>query len=173
VTLERVGADNVTVLQSDTAAAGFSAAAIAWENRVGGTVTTQLLRVRAGSCAGPCAAGDTYRLRVHETSGAASRFNNSGSQVTILILQNTGDTPVAGHADFWSPAGVRRATVAWTAAARGTSVLNTSTVPGLDGASGSVTVTSDAPYGSLAGKAVVVEPATGFSFDTPVIPRTR
>jgi len=34
-------------------------------------------------------------------------------------------------------------------------------------------VTSDAPYGTLVGKAVAVEPATGFTFDTPMRARPR
>ena len=44
-------------------------------------------------------------------------------------------------------------------------VLNTSVpYPG----TGALTVTHDGPYGSLVGKAVALEPATGFSFDTPM-----
>ena len=56
-------------------------------------------------------------------------------------------------------------------APRGTFVLNTSAVA--PGVSGSLTVSHDAPYGALAGKAVAVEPATGFTFDTPLLPRRR
>lgn len=43
----------------------------------------------------------------------------------------------------------------------------------LPGYSGSITVTHDAPYGGLAGKCVTLEPATGFSFDTPLTARPR
>ena len=57
--------------------------------------------------------------------------------------------------------------------ARGLQTLNTSTVPELAGRSGSITLTSDAPYGTLAGKAVALEPATGFSFDDVMRPRPR
>jgi hypothetical protein len=32
-------------------------------------------------------------------------------------------------------------------------------------------VTHDGPFGGLAGKAVALEAATGFSFDTPLEPR--
>jgi hypothetical protein len=32
---------------------------------------------------------------------------------------------------------------------------------------------NNGPYGSLTGKAVALEPATGFSFDTPLTPRAR
>jgi hypothetical protein len=34
-----------------------------------------------------------------------------------------------------------------------------------------MTLSHDGPYGSLAGKAVAVEPATGFTFDTALAPR--
>ena len=52
-------------------------------------------------------------------------------------------------------------------------MLSAATVPGLQGRSGSITVTSDARYGVLAGKAVSLESATGFSFDSPMAARPR
>ena len=51
--------------------------------------------------------------------------------------------------------------------------METATVPGLAGASGSITIANDAPYGALAGKAVSLEPSAGFSFDTRMDPRPR
>ena len=54
-------------------------------------------------------------------------------------------------------------------AAKNTFVLNTSTV--VSGIGGTVTFSNDAPFGALAGKAVAVEPGTGFTFDTAMIPR--
>jgi hypothetical protein len=51
-------------------------------------------------------------------------------------------------------------------------VLNTSTVSGVAGQSGSMTVAHDGPFGALSGKAVAVEPATGFTFDTPLAARS-
>ena len=50
-------------------------------------------------------------------------------------------------------------------------VLNTATLAG--GLSGSATVMHDGPYGGLVGKAVALEPATGFSFDSPLASRPR
>lgn len=38
---------------------------------------------------------------------------------------------------------------------------------------GTITVGHDARYGDLAGKTVALEPATGFSFDTQMVPRPR
>jgi hypothetical protein len=37
--------------------------------------------------------------------------------------------------------------------------------------SGSITLSHDGRYGELAGKAIALEPATGFSFDTPLLHR--
>ena len=36
-----------------------------------------------------------------------------------------------------------------------------------------MTLTHDGGYGALSGKAVALEPATGFSFDSPMTPRGR
>ena len=52
-------------------------------------------------------------------------------------------------------------------------VLDTSTVPGAQGQSGSVTIGHDARYGDLSGKAVAVAPAEGWAFDTPMVYRPR
>jgi hypothetical protein len=41
------------------------------------------------------------------------------------------------------------------------------------GTFGSLTVTHGGPYGALVGKAVSLEPGTGFSFDTPLTYRPR
>jgi hypothetical protein len=45
-------------------------------------------------------------------------------------------------------------------------VLSLPGVLGLAGQSGSITITHDGRYGDLSGKAVTLEPATGYSFDT-------
>ena len=43
----------------------------------------------------------------------------------------------------------------------------------LAGQSGSITVVHDGKFGALSGKAIGLEPATGFTFDTPLLPRPR
>ena len=47
-------------------------------------------------------------------------------------------------------------------------LVSTATVAALSGQSGSVTVAHDGPFGAIAGKAVALEPATGFAFDSPM-----
>jgi hypothetical protein len=51
--------------------------------------------------------------------------------------------------------------------------LNTASVPALAGRAGSITVSNDGRYGDLSGKAIALEPATGFGFDTPMQPLPR
>jgi hypothetical protein len=72
---------------------------------------------------------------------------------------------------FWDAAGGALANVAVSLVPRQTFVLKTATAA--PGASGTITVTHDAGYGRLTGKAVALEPATGFSFDSPMAPRAR
>jgi hypothetical protein len=49
-------------------------------------------------------------------------------------------------------------------------VLVTSTVAP---SSGAMTIVHDGRYGDLSGKTVALEPSTGFSFDSPMIPRVH
>jgi hypothetical protein len=92
----------------------------------------------------------------------------------VVVIQNAGSNSVSGTVRFWSASGTQLAAVPFVSLApRGVYALITPTVPSLAGAAGSITVTSDAPYGTLAGKVVSVEPATGFAFDTPMRSRPR
>ena len=71
------------------------------------------------------------------------------------------------------PAILRWVFQAVTLGPRTSLLLNTAIVPGLDGLAGSITVSHDGGYGVLAGKAVSLEPATGYSFDSPLVSRPR
>ena len=44
---------------------------------------------------------------------------------------------------------------------------------GVAGQGGTITVSHDGRYGDLAGKTVALEPSTGFSFDSPMLPVPR
>jgi hypothetical protein len=55
--------------------------------------------------------------------------------------------------------------------ARQSLILSTASVSGVSGQSGSITIVNDGRYGDLVGKAVSLESATGFSFDTPLVVR--
>jgi hypothetical protein len=51
--------------------------------------------------------------------------------------------------------------------------VSTATISELAGQTGSITISHNGRYGELVGKGVSLEPSTGFSFDTPLIPRPR
>jgi hypothetical protein len=164
VTIERFDQGGSTLAQTSIAIGVGYSQSLSWDNA---TAVAEALRVQSTNCSGsPCDTNDQYRIRFYDTTCAVARFNNSASQVTNLVLQNTTSGTVAGHYYLWNAAGVLQnpASNTFNLAANATFVRNTS----LDapGASGSITVTNDSGYGSLSGKAVAVEPATGFTFDT-------
>ncbi len=173
LTLDRVGPDSTTVLTSSVPVGTGSARSLRWQNTTSTAVTTEQIRVAAPACGTACGTDDVYRLRTYETTGAIPRFNNNGSQSTGVVLQNAGASAVQGRLYFWSAQGSLLFSSPFALAAKGTHVLATFNVPELQGQSGSITVASDAAYGALTGKAVSVEPASGLSFDAPMILRSR
>jgi hypothetical protein len=169
--LERLAADNVTVLQTGTSATGGSSVSLRWSNDTAFPVVNQHLSVRSGGCGPACDASAVYRIRAYETTARVARFNNSATQVTVLLLENTGRSPAQGTLWFWDGSGALVGSQAFNLGPQESMALNTASVAGTSG--GSITLTSDGPYGALAGKAVAVEPATGFTFDTPLTFRPR
>jgi hypothetical protein len=169
--LELLAADGVTVLQSSRPVGTGSARTLRFMNTTASPVGDQWVRVKSAGCASDCGTDDTYRIRAWETSGRLARFNNSGSQITILLLQNPTTETIAGTVYFWSAAGTLAGEAPVSLGAHQLMVLNTATVA--PGQSGSVTVAHDGPFGGLVGKTVALEPATGFSFDSPMTPRLR
>jgi hypothetical protein len=171
--LDRLAADGNTPLQSSIGAGTGRARQLRWLNDAGTPVTGEYVRVRAGACTTGCTAGDGYRLRAYDTTYHIPRFNNSGSQVTVLLLQNPTTRAVNVRARFWSAAGALLHTQGALLAPRTSYTLLTWNVAALAGQSGSVTVASDAGYAELTGKTVSVEPASGLAFDTPMEARPR
>jgi uncharacterized repeat protein (TIGR01451 family) len=169
--LARVAADGSTALQTGTALGSGAAVRLGWINTGAVPSLTQLVRVRSGGCRAGCAADDVYRLRAYETTVRVPRFNNVGGQVTVLVLQNPSDRPIGGRAWFWSASGVLAGSVSVSLGTRETMVLDTTAVA--PGTAGSISIGHDGGYGAVRGKAVALEPATGFSFDTPLEARPR
>ena len=170
--LDLVASDGTTVVLSSTPAGAGSSRSLRFENATATAIDDQWVRLQSAGCTF-CEAEDVYRLRAFDTTYRIARFNNSATQITVLVVQNPTDLPVAGHAQFWNAAGTPLASQPFSMAPRGAFVLNASTLSALSGQSGSVTLSHDAPYGALYGKAVAVEPATGFTFDTPMLARER
>jgi hypothetical protein len=140
-------------------------------NTSASTVTNQFVRVGPANCGTACTASDVYHIRMMETTIAVPRFNNAGSQVTVLIMQNASENPMRAWVFFWSTSGTQLDNFTLVAAAKSVTVLNLTTHPALVGVSGHITIAHDAPYGQLNVKTVALEPSTGFSFDTPGVYR--
>jgi hypothetical protein len=171
--LQRLAADQSTILQASEPVGTGTSQSLRWQNTSASAVLNQPIRVRSSRCSSDCGPGDAYRIRSWDTTYPVPRFNNGGSQLTVLVLQNATARAVSGRAYFWSTGGALLASHAFALDPRATLTLNTSTVPGLAGQAGSATIAHDGGYGALAGKAVALEPATGYSFDSLLAPRPR
>lgn len=171
--LDRVAADGTTVLQSSAPVGTGHSRQLRFLNDTGAAQQAQFIRVQAASCPTGCTAADGYRLRAHETTYTIPRFNNSATQGTVVVVHNPTSRTVALRLRFWSAAGTLLFTQSQSVAPRGVYALPTNAIGALAGQSGSVTIANDAGYGELDGKAVALEPATGYSFDSPMVARPR
>jgi hypothetical protein len=129
--------------------------------------------VRSAGCGTDCGPDDVYRIRAYETTYSVPRFNNAGSQLTVLVLQNPTDSTISGDVYFQDTLGAVVAVQGFTLMPKQALVLNTATVPGANGVGGAITIAHDGRYGDLAGKTVALEPATGFSFDSALEVRPK
>jgi uncharacterized repeat protein (TIGR01451 family) len=166
--LERMAPDGTVLQASVPVGVGFSRS-LRWANATAATIDDQSVRVRSDGCTTDCGPDDTYRIRAYETTASIPRFNNSGTQVTVLLLQNPRSEPIAGTIYFWSAAGALVGQQSFSLVPHGVLALNTASVA--PGAGGALSIAHDGPYDALVGKTVALEPATGFSFDTPLLSR--
>lgn len=161
------------VLASDPVGAGFSRT-LRFRNDSASHVDSQRILVKSASCTTNCGADDVYRIRAYDTTYAIPRFNNTASQATVLIIQNPTPNTVSATVYFWGAAGNLIYSYAPSLAPKSLhiqslSAVNPPSYP-LANQSGSITLTHNAGYGRLFGKAVALEPAMGYSFDTPMVP---
>jgi hypothetical protein len=134
--------------------------------------------LRVGGMAGfPTGPTDLYDIEFFDTTYFGPRFNQSGGQLTIVLIQNANKdivpNAIVGAVYFYNAGGGLLATVPLAVPADGLQVISTLSIPALAGQSGAVTIAHTGGYGALAAKAVALEPATGFSFDTPFQPIPR
>jgi hypothetical protein len=167
-TLDRVNASGV-VLTAGSADSGLDSQAVfgfsssvRW---IAAADAQDYIRTQAVQQFGP-----DYDLQFFDTSYLIPRFNNSGTQVTVLLVQNGSRFVVNAQVHFYNSAGTLLHSQPLTLPVQGNVVLNTATIPALQNVSGTAVVAHTAPYGMLSGKAVALEPATGFTFDTPLAP---
>lgn len=170
VLLERRAPDTTTVLQLGAAVGTGAARTLRWQN-TSAEEQSHLVHVRSRGCSTDCGVDDTYRLRAYETTGTLARFNTTGGQHTVVVVQNPGASSASGTLWFRDAAGALLGSRSFAISAHGLFVLNVATM--LPGRSGGVTLSHDAGYAGLTAKAIAVEPATGLSFDTALQVRPR
>jgi hypothetical protein len=158
---------------SNSLGAPGAARGLYFRNETGAAIDDQKVRISNPACGVMCSAAEQYRIQLNDTTYSVPRFNNSATQISILIVQNTSDRVVYFNAHFLNAAGTLLGTYSQNLAAHGSQVLNTSTVPGVAGTSRALIVNNDGRYGALSGKVVSLEPATGFTFDTTMVPRPQ
>lgn len=144
-----------------------------WENNTNTNLSDAYIRVAAGPCVSCASSKAAFHIRAYETTYSIARFNNSASQVTVLTITNTGSDTVTGHAHFWAANQTLLGSLAFSLGPKQTLLQITSALAYAAGQGGSITVANDGRYGDLNGKAVAVEPNTGFTFDTPLVARAR
>jgi hypothetical protein len=168
--LDRVDSAGSILQPSQAVGVGYTKS-LRWANLTANEVNDEFVRVMSAGCDTNCGPEDVYRIRFAETTYSIPRFNNFGTQVTVLLLQNPTNYPISGTIYFWDVNGVQVGFQAFSLTGKNTLVLATNTVPGANGVGGAVTIAHDGRYGDLSGKTVALEPATGFSFDSPMLPR--
>jgi uncharacterized repeat protein (TIGR01451 family) len=170
--LDRVAFDG-QVIQASVPLGTGPGRSLRWHNFGAAPTSADFIRVRSAGCDTDCGPDDVYRIRAWDTTLRAPRFNNVGTQFTILLIHNASDQDVGGVARFWSADGTLTGTHTFMLAPRALLALNTADVIGAGGVGGTLTVGHDGGYGALVGKLVALEPATGFSFDSPLLPAPR
>lgn len=133
------------------------------------------------------AANSQYTLRLRETTLYCPRYNNTGGQASILVVQTAGPQESGENSNgcFWNADFYDRQYNVFGNALNGTfvgspsfetalthngmMVVATSTVTA--GTSGSIQIAHTCGYGKVQAKVVSVEPSTGFTFDTACAPR--
>jgi hypothetical protein len=161
------------VLESSQPVGTGPSRSLRFSNSLSSVITDQRVRVQSDACTVTCNDDDTYRIRFYETTYRVARFNQGPNQSSVLVIHNPTTQALTGTIWFWSASGALLAQEGFPLMPRASLVMNLGSVPGLQGQSGSITVTHTAPYGALVGKLSALEPQTGFSFDTPMTPRVR
>jgi len=86
----------------------------------------------------------------------------------VLLIQNPASYTISGRAWFWDPSGALLHIHPFSLPPKAVLAFNTASAVALQNKGGTITVSSDGRYGDLVGKGISLEPATGFSFDTPM-----
>lgn len=132
-------------------------------------VDIDYVRVR-GNTLFPDDADSVYTVRFWDTTYGIPRWNVSNGQTTVFLFQNMTQGTVSGSIRLFTSNGALVHQEPFSLNRHMMVVFNAASIPGLAGQSGHAYVVHTAGYGGLSGKAVALEPATGYSFDTPMQP---
>ena len=173
IVLERMV--NGTVAQTAVpATADAQSRTLSWMNLGPSNFMTTRIRIYSSQPCNNCTSSfASYHIRAYDTTYRVPRFNNSATQVTVLLVHNQSDLYVQGRVHFWAADGGLLGTHPFFLGPKRLLVQNTSELPFAVGVGGSMTITHTGRYGDLSGKAVALEPATGFTFETPLTPVPR
>jgi hypothetical protein len=118
-----------------------------------------------------------YDILLRETTLYCPRYNNSGTQISVLIVQRASTETGAGtcqaNAFFYDENAALVGTHQQTLGLNDMSAVGTQGLAGLPGTKGALHIAHTCGVGGLKGKLVALEPSTGFSFDTPCTERDR
>ena len=119
-------------------------------------------------------ASSIYTIQLRETTLYCPRYNNTATQISILILQHTSPEGASGglcsfEARFHNPSGGETGSKSGTLFTNAMQVISTPDLTGTT--SGSAFIAHTCGWGGLKAKLVALEPATGYSFDTICTPR--
>jgi hypothetical protein len=156
-----LASDGTTVLATGTSLGSASCTLCTQTLRFENTTATPrpvFYRVQTPSCGTTCNSADQYTMRFYETTYSVPRYNNVGSQATILVMHNVSELLVTGTVRLFNPAGTQVGSQAFTLPVNNHLVLNTATIAGGAGTSGAIQISHNGRHGSLAGKAVVLVP---------------
>ncbi|MET0554174.1 MAG: hypothetical protein ABW221_14120 [Vicinamibacteria bacterium] len=129
--------------------------------------TADLVRVRGDELV-PEHNFAVYTIRYWDTTYTVPRWNTSNGQATVLVITSTVPKVQQARLHFYGGSGALLASQDLLLQENVPSVLNLATIPALAEQSGFALVAHTSGYGGLTGKAVSLEPATGFTFDTPI-----
>ena len=133
VAVDRLDSDASTVLQSaQPVGVGFSRS-LRWENSSANEIGDEFVRVQSAECTTDCGTDDQYRIQAYETTYSIPRFNNAGTQITVIVAENPAEYAINGTVWFWNTSGILLASHPFTLNPKGLLVLNTANVPGRRG----------------------------------------
>jgi hypothetical protein len=163
--VQRLSRDGTLVFQDAVVTDTGGVLSLTWTFGNLGDISNHI-KIHGPTCAPSCpGTRATYRVRYFDTTYTVPRFENSDTQQTTLIVQNATDRACqVSYTFFDSAATVLHAAAPKSLPARGLDVFRTSIV--VPGAAGSIRIAHTCGYGGLSGKAVTLEPATGFAFET-------